>query len=160
MNTLNDLPASDAAETAWLHSPWGMAVVCRDGTVNRVNPAFESHTGIAASSVLGMGEADFAARIALEQAGGRHYAQRRVEAAGDGLRAVYYFFQATPASDQDLKLSHIAEALREPLASIYGFVELLTTQDYDEEVRRDLTATVLEQVELISNIINERLDTR
>ncbi len=134
MNTLNDLPASDAAETAWLHSPWGMAVVCRDGTVNRVNPAFESHTGIAASSVLGMGEADFAARIALEQAGGRHYAQRRVEAAGDGLR--------------------------EPLASIYGFVELLTTQDYDEEVRRDLTATVLEQVELISNIINERLDTR
>lgn len=58
------------------------------------------------------------------------------------------------------KLSRIAELLREPLASIYGFAELLLTQDYDEDLRRDLTATLLEQVEVMSNIINRELDTR
>jgi K+-sensing histidine kinase KdpD len=63
-------------------------------------------------------------------------------------------------SDCSVKLSHIAELLREPLASIYGFAELLLTQNYDEETRRDLTATLLEQVEVMSNIINNELDTR
>ena len=63
-------------------------------------------------------------------------------------------------SDYNVKLSRIAELLREPLASIYGFAELLLTQNYDEETRRDLTATLLEQVEVMSNIINTELDTR
>ena len=69
---------------------------------------------------------------------------------------------APGAADNDcnVKLSHIAELLREPLASIYGFAELLLTQNYDEETRRDLTATLLEQVEVMSNIINSELDTR
>lgn len=58
------------------------------------------------------------------------------------------------------KLSRIAELLREPLASIYGFAELLLTQDYDEDLRRDLTATLLEQVEVMANIINSELDTQ
>ena len=66
----------------------------------------------------------------------------------------------TADSDCDVRLSHIAELLREPLASIYGFAELLLTQNYDEETRRDLTATLLEQVEVMSNIINSELDTR
>jgi signal transduction histidine kinase len=63
-------------------------------------------------------------------------------------------------SDYNVKLSRIAELLREPLASIYGFAELLLTQNYDEETRRDLTATLLEQVEVMSNIINSELDAR
>ncbi len=63
-------------------------------------------------------------------------------------------------NDHSMKLSRIAELLREPLASIYGFAELLLTQNYDEETRLDLTATLLEQVEVMSNIINSELDTR
>jgi signal transduction histidine kinase len=63
-------------------------------------------------------------------------------------------------SDYNVKLSRIAELLREPLASIYGFAELLLTQNYDEETRLDLTATLLEQVEVMSNIINSELDAR
>jgi signal transduction histidine kinase len=59
-----------------------------------------------------------------------------------------------------VKLAHIAEALREPLASIYGFTELLLTQDYDEETRIDLTSTLLDQIEIMSNLINEQLDVR
>jgi signal transduction histidine kinase len=50
--------------------------------------------------------------------------------------------------------------LREPMASIYGFAELLLTQNYDEETRRDLTSTLMEQVDVMSNIINNGLDTR
>lgn len=69
---------------------------------------------------------------------------------------------SSAAADCDccVRLSHVAELLREPLASIYGFAELLLTQDYDEATRRDLTATLLEQVEVMSNIINSELDTR
>lgn len=63
-------------------------------------------------------------------------------------------------SECSMKLSRVAELLRAPLASIYGFAELLLTQDYDEETRCDLTATLLEQVEVMSNIINSELDTR
>jgi len=62
--------------------------------------------------------------------------------------------------DRCAKMSHVAELLREPLASIYGFAELLLTQNYDEETRRDLTATLLEQIEVMSNIINSELDMR
>jgi signal transduction histidine kinase len=69
----------------------------------------------------------------------------------------------SPAAENreyDLRLSRIAELLREPLASIYGFAELLLTQDYDEELRHELTATLLDQVEAMSNIINAQLDIR
>jgi signal transduction histidine kinase len=67
---------------------------------------------------------------------------------------------STPQNTMAIKLAHIAEALREPLASIYGFSELLLTQDYDEETRIDLTSTLLDQVEVMSNLINEQLDVR
>jgi hypothetical protein len=42
-------------------------------------------------------------------------------------------------------------------ASIYGFVELLLTQNYDEETRRGLTSTLMGQVEAMGNIVNESL---
>ena len=157
MNSLSDLSVDDAAEAAWLHSPLGIAVICRDGTVSCVNPAFESITEITASSVLGISEANFAALVALVPTGGQRYVQRRVDTTGSVLRAVYYFFKATLASNKDQNLSRIIAKLREPLASIYGFVELLATQDYDKEVRGNLAATLLEQVEVMSNMINEQL---
>ena len=48
--------------------------------------------------------------------------------------------------------------LREPLASIFGFAELLLTQNYPDDVRLDLTETLLNQVEAMANILNERLN--
>jgi signal transduction histidine kinase len=55
-------------------------------------------------------------------------------------------------------LSHAAHELRTPMASIYGFSELLLTQKFDETERQDLLSTVFRQSELMISIINELLD--
>ncbi|MCF8178980.1 MAG: PAS domain-containing sensor histidine kinase [Sulfuritalea sp.] len=55
-------------------------------------------------------------------------------------------------------LSHAAHELRTPMASIYGFSELLLTQEFDEATRQDLLATIHKQTEWLVAIINELLD--
>ena len=55
-------------------------------------------------------------------------------------------------------LSHAAHELRTPMASIYGFTELLMTQDFDKAERRDILDTIYRQSELMISIINELLD--
>ena len=140
-------------EAAWRHCPWGMAAIGNDGNVLKVNPAFERCTGTAGATLPGMSEAAFAALL-----GSPLFGFVRVETQDGGLRALYYLRLVTANTGHKLELSRFTEALREPLASIYGFAELLLTQDYDEETRRDLTGTLLEQVEALTNIINEQHD--
>jgi len=55
-------------------------------------------------------------------------------------------------------LSHAAHELRTPMASIYGFSELLMTQEFDEATRKDLLATIHKQTQWLVDIINELLD--
>ncbi len=55
-------------------------------------------------------------------------------------------------------LSHAAHELRTPMACIYGFTELLMSQEFDEAARRDLLATIHKQTEWLIQIINELLD--
>jgi signal transduction histidine kinase/CHASE1-domain containing sensor protein len=55
-------------------------------------------------------------------------------------------------------LSHAAHELRTPMASIFGFTELLMTQEFDEATRRDLLATIYKQTAWLVDIINELLD--
>ncbi|MEW6515250.1 MAG: CHASE domain-containing protein [Pseudomonadota bacterium] len=55
-------------------------------------------------------------------------------------------------------LSHAAHELRTPMASIYGFTELLVAQDFDAETRRDLLQTIHKQTAWLIEIINELLD--
>jgi signal transduction histidine kinase len=55
-------------------------------------------------------------------------------------------------------LSHAAHELRTPMASIFGFSELLITQDFDEATRKDLLATIHRQTAWLVDIINELLD--
>jgi signal transduction histidine kinase len=132
-----------------------MAVIAADGRAAALNPAFAKYLGRAPDDLLGLSEADLAASIKeLPQA------CHRVEVAQDDMRCIHYLADATGAEAQARRQAGIAEMLREPMASIYGFAELLLTQNYDEETRRDLTATLLEQVEVMSNIINSELDTR
>jgi len=140
-------------ETAWAQCPWAAAAIGGEGTVRAINPAFTRVTGLAADSVLGLSEADFDAHFDAKV-----LEHRRVETAVGSLRAVHYFRDATAQSENELRLSNTAEVLREPLASIYGFAELLLTLNYDEATRRDLTSTLLEQVEVMSNLINHLLD--
>lgn len=55
-------------------------------------------------------------------------------------------------------LSTAAHELRTPLASIYGFAELLLTRKMGAEQQREVLGTVHRQAQLLINLINELLD--
>jgi PAS domain S-box-containing protein len=55
-------------------------------------------------------------------------------------------------------LSTAAHELRTPMASIYGFSELLLQRDFDESLRLDLTETIHRQAGRLVNLLNELLD--
>jgi signal transduction histidine kinase len=75
---------------------------------------------------------------------------------------ILYFRDITHETEVDrLKsefLSTAAHELRTPMASIYGFTELLLNQDFDAADQRDFLATIFKQSELMVSIINELLD--
>lgn len=55
-------------------------------------------------------------------------------------------------------LATAAHELRTPMASIYGFAELLMMQDFDEATRKDLIETIHRQANRLVNLLNELLD--
>ena len=55
-------------------------------------------------------------------------------------------------------LSTAAHELRTPMASIFGFSELLLGEDFDAATRRDLIATIHRNADMMASIINELLD--
>jgi signal transduction histidine kinase/integral membrane sensor domain MASE1 len=55
-------------------------------------------------------------------------------------------------------LAHAAHELRTPMASIFGFSEVLLTMDFDEPTRRELLDTIYNQTKWLVCIINELLD--
>jgi signal transduction histidine kinase len=55
-------------------------------------------------------------------------------------------------------LSTAAHELRTPMASIYGYSELLLMSDFDENERKEMLSTIFRQSELMASIINELLD--
>ena len=73
-----------------------------------------------------------------------------------------YFRDITHETEVDrLKSEFVAVAaheLRTPMASIYGFTELLLAQEFSEVERRDLLGTIFGQSERMIAIINELLD--
>lgn len=85
-----------------------------------------------------------------------------VRSAAAGIDRFAYFRDVTHEAEVDRMksefLSHAAHELRTPMASIYGFTELLMTQTFDEATRQDLLATIHKQTEWLVDIINELLD--
>ncbi|TRZ66967.1 MAG: PAS domain-containing protein, partial [Rhodocyclaceae bacterium] len=55
-------------------------------------------------------------------------------------------------------LSTAAHELRTPMASIYGFSELLMSESFDAATQRDLIETIHRNADLMASIINELLD--
>ena len=111
--------------------------------------------------------------------GASHEPQRRqlIELAGPGGRVlevgirmshgasvsqVLYFRDVTYEMEVDRMksefLSTAAHELRTPMASIYGYSEVLLAEDFDTETRRELLSTIYRQSELMASIINELLD--
>lgn len=81
---------------------------------------------------------------------------------GQAANRVMYFRDVTHEVDVARKksefLSTAAHELRTPLASIYGFVELLLQRDYDAATRRDLLERVYRQAGNLARLLNELLD--
>jgi len=87
-----------------------------------------------------------------------------------GLRAsesssvsqILYFRDVTYETEVDRMksefLSTAAHELRTPMASIFGFAEVLLTQDFDEAIRHELLSIIHKQSSLMASILNELLD--
>ncbi|MDD5296135.1 MAG: ATP-binding protein [Rhodocyclaceae bacterium] len=75
---------------------------------------------------------------------------------------ILYFRDVTHEAEVDRMksefLSTAAHELRTPMASIYGFSELLLTQAFDPHTQKELLQTIYNQSGLLTSIINELLD--
>jgi hypothetical protein len=139
--------------TPWANNLWGMVAIGLDGNVCASNASFEHYTAIPESSVLGMSEADFNRALSVAKV----VDHRRVEATDGSLRAIYYF-SPRDAAPAKCDTTLVAEALREPLTSIYGLAELLLKKNYAEETRVELLTLLLEEVNVLSSLITVQLD--
>ncbi len=81
---------------------------------------------------------------------------------GDAVSKILYFRDVT--RDKELErmksefLSTAAHELRTPMASIYGFSELLLSQEFDVKTQHEFLTTIYRQSELMSSVLNELLD--
>lgn len=75
---------------------------------------------------------------------------------------ILYFRDVTHETEVDQMksdfLSTAAHELRTPMASIYGFAEVLLTQELDDDSRKEFTGIIFRQSELMASILNELLD--
>jgi signal transduction histidine kinase/CHASE1-domain containing sensor protein len=176
------------ARTAWLNavtglSPDGVLVFERghDGLHRLVftNPAFSQWFGLRPEDLLGLSEQAVdewlqglapegetipslttgEARLTL--AGPPRRVLKRGQREGDRHR-VYYFHDVTHETEVDsLKndfLSTAAHELRTPLASVYGFSELLQDESLEPMRRQRATAIVYRQASVLKNLVDELLD--
>jgi PAS domain S-box-containing protein len=101
-------------------------------------------------------------RIEIAGAGKRVVEVGLREARAESVSQILYLRDITHETEVErLKsefLSTAAHELRTPMASIYGFTELMLAQDFDDAERRDFLATIFRQSELMVSIINELLD--
>lgn len=142
-------------ESIWLKIPLGIAAINMEGHVQAVNPAFEKQIGIDQSEVVAMSEAAFDALLRKQFSGINKHKYHRIEVKEDDLRAIYYCENTNQQNFS--KADFPEEPIRESLSSIYGFTELLLTQHYDEQTRLRLTNTLLEQIEILTNFVSEKL---
>ena len=75
---------------------------------------------------------------------------------------ILYFRDVTHETEVDRMksefLSHAAHELRTPMASIYGYSELMLAQQFDEPQRQEFLDIIHRQCEMMIAIINELLD--
>jgi PAS domain S-box-containing protein len=83
-------------------------------------------------------------------------------AEAESVSQILYFRDVTHETEVDRMksefLSTAAHELRTPMASIYGFTELLINQPFGPDEQRDFLETIFRQSELMVSIINELLD--
>jgi len=84
------------------------------------------------------------------------------ESESGSVSQILYFRDVTHETEVDRMksefLSHAAHELRTPMASIYGYSELMLVQEFDAEERKELVGAIHRQSQLMISIINELLD--
>jgi PAS domain S-box-containing protein len=87
---------------------------------------------------------------------------RRVRHGGHDNEVVMYFRDITHELEVDRMksefLSMAAHELRTPMASIFGFTELLLKRQFTDERRQDMLSTIHRQSQILINLVNELLD--
>ncbi len=87
---------------------------------------------------------------------------RRVRHGGQDNETVMYFRDVTHEREVDRMksefLSMAAHELRTPMASIFGFTELLLKRQFSDERRNDMLSTIHRQAQVLINLVNELLD--
>lgn len=166
--------------------PDGFVFADDQGRVSFVNPAFVGMTGLAAGLVVGRPLAEFDLQIA--QLGGGSPGFAGVDEGADGLLQlerphktvirwlarlipdgaggihgrVIYLRDITRESEVDRMksdfLSTAAHELRTPMASIFGFSELLLSREFEPAMQRDLLERIHRQTRNLINLVNELLD--
>jgi signal transduction histidine kinase/HAMP domain-containing protein len=101
-------------------------------------------------------------KIEMSAAGQRVLEVSLRESQAESVSQILYLRDITHETEVDrLKsefLSTAAHELRTPMASIYGFAELMLTQEFDAAERGEFLETIFRQSELMVAIINELLD--
>ncbi len=92
----------------------------------------------------------------------RRVLQRHARLTEGGRKLVLYYHDITRESEVDRMksefLSTAAHELRTPMASIYGFTELLLKRRYSEERQQEFLETIYRQTGRVVNLVNELLD--
>ena len=85
-----------------------------------------------------------------------------IESKSSSISRILYFRDVTAETEVDeLKsefLSTAAHELRTPMASVYGFAEVLMTQELDAAERKELLGIIYKQSGRMADILNELLD--
>lgn len=168
-------------------SPDGFVSFDEQGKVAFVSPAFDNLTGMPHGWAVGMTESAFSDRLFQQAVAGqlvqsitdiRQHAGRvvlemkppakrmlevRLSRGQDSMVSqVLAIRDVTHETEVDQMksafLSMAAHELRTPMASIYGFTELLLTRELKPEKQKDLLGRIYRQSETMSGIINELLD--
>jgi PAS domain S-box-containing protein len=164
-------------------SPAGVVAFDSAGCVSETNPAFEQMTGFMRAQLIGLDHATFWRKfgelsrepVAAAGAGGTvtvnlerprptvvQVRTARVHAEGDSLGEVAYFRDVTGDYELDrLKSEFVATAaheLRNPLAVIQGYAELLERGAPAGISQQDVVATIQRHCRHVSDIVNELLD--
>ena len=86
----------------------------------------------------------------------------RLAEASASVSQILYFRDVTHETEVDRMKSEFlttaAHELRTPMASIYGYTELLRLREFEPAKRQQLLETISRQSQLMSSIINELLD--
>jgi signal transduction histidine kinase/PAS domain-containing protein len=128
----------------------------------------ELKSELAANNAPGIGESSLSAmkrrRQLIELAGpGNHVLELGLRLSqAQTVSQILYFREVTHETEVDRMksefLSHAAHELRTPMASIYGYAEILMAQRFSEEEQNEFLGIIHRQCGMMIAIINELLD--